>query len=164
MRAYYGLLLLAGAYRPCGESITELWNCKRGRPIFAATMSESRFRLITRCIRFDDKEQRVLERVRDKLAPIRVVFDKWVYRIRSAYCPGDYITVDEQLLPYRGRTPFTQYIPSKPAKYGIKIWVAADAETFYACNMQVYVGDDRNCAVEANQGQRVVLDMVEGKA
>jgi hypothetical protein len=29
---------------------------------------------------------------------------------------------------------------SKPAKYGIKIWVSADANTYYTHNMQVYTG------------------------
>ncbi|XP_017483958.1 PREDICTED: piggyBac transposable element-derived protein 4-like [Rhagoletis zephyria] len=123
-------------------------------------MSLPRFKEINRCLRFDDKEQR--DRHRDKLAPIRFIFDKWVQRLKVSYCVGDFVTVDEQLVPYRGRSPFTQYIPSKPAKYGLKLWVAADAETFYAYNMQVYVGRDRNCATEVNQGQRVVLDMTEG--
>lgn len=160
MRAYYGLLLLAGVYRSNGESLLELWDDKHGRPIFSATMSMIMFKKINACIRFDDKELR--ERERDKLAPIRSIFDKWIQRMKILYCPGDFITVDEQLLPFRGRTQFTQYIPSKPAKYGIKLWVAADAETYYAYNMQVYVGRDRNCAPEVNQGSRVVLEMTEG--
>jgi hypothetical protein len=32
------------------------------------------------------------------------------------------------------------FIKSKPVKYGIKLWVADDENTFYACNMQVYTG------------------------
>lgn len=160
MRAYYGLLLLAGVYRSNGESLLELWNIRKGRPIFSACMSLDRFKTINRCIRFDDKEER--QRGRDKLAPIRNVFEKWVAGVKKMYIPGDFLTVDEQLLPFRGRSPFTQYIPSKPAKYGIKIWVCTDAKTFYAYNMQVYAGRDRNCAPEVNQGERVVLELTEG--
>ncbi|GBP30200.1 hypothetical protein EVAR_94508_1 [Eumeta japonica] len=33
------------------------------------------------------------------------------------------ITLDEQLLAFRGRCAFRQYIPNKPAKYGIKVFV-----------------------------------------
>lgn len=131
MRAYYGLLLLAGVYRSRGEDVTELWDDYKGRPIFRATMSLKRFQVINQCIRLDDKEMRMEIRERDKLEPIRVVFTKWVQRVRSLYVPGKNVTVDEQLLPYRGRCPFTQYLPSKPAKYGIKIWVVCDSETYY---------------------------------
>ena len=45
--------------------------------------------------------------------------------------PGDNITVDEQLVPFRGRCSFIQYMPSKPDKYGIKIFWACDSETAY---------------------------------
>lgn len=114
MRAYCGLLLLAGVYRSHGECITELWNERTGRAIFCATMALQRFKEINCCIRFDDRQERLELRSRDKLAPIRTVFDKWVHRLKALYSPGKNLTVDEQLLPYRGRCPFTQYIPSKP--------------------------------------------------
>src|SRR4029434_2367522 len=44
------------------------------------------------------------------------------------------------LMPFRGLCPFGQYIPSKPAKYGVKIWAASDATSSYAWNLQVYKG------------------------
>lgn len=121
LHAFFGLLILAGVYRSKGECVTELWNETHGRPIFPSTMTLKRFKTINSCLRFDDKETRL--RQRDKLAPIRAIFDKWVQRLKNLYCVGDFVTVDEQLLPFRGRSPFTQYIPSKPAKYGLKLWV-----------------------------------------
>lgn len=51
----------------------------------------------------------------------------------------------------------SNYMPSKPAKYGIKIWAATDAKSSYALNMQVYTGRPVGEAPE-----RVVLDMVQG--
>lgn len=129
LHAYFGLLLLSGVYRSYGECVTKLWNEETGRPIFRATMSLKMFKRIHGCIRFDDREQRMANTaststsVRDKLAPIRNVYDKWNHNLKAVYTPGKNITVDEQLVPYRGRCPFCQYIPSKPAKYGIKIWV-----------------------------------------
>ncbi|KAL7402948.1 hypothetical protein ABVT39_022285 [Epinephelus coioides] len=56
------------------------------------------------------------------------------------YNPGPEVTVDERLVPFRGRCPFKVYIPSKPGKYGIKIWAACDARSSYAWNMQAYMG------------------------
>ena len=50
---------------------------------------------------------------------------------------------------------------SKPAKYGMKVWVLADSNTRYCWNLQAYTGRVGKKA-EANQGQQVILDLVEG--
>lgn len=162
LRAYVGLLLFAGVFRSYGEFIGELWDDFTGRTVFRATMSMKRFKEITRMMRFDDKGDRAERRSRDKLAPIREVFDKWSQNLKTLYNPGPNVTVDEQLIPFRGRCPFTQYIPSKPAKYGIKVWACCDSDSFYALNMQIYTGRAPNCKAEINQGQRVVLEVTEG--
>ena len=78
------------------------------------------------------------------------------------YNPGPEVTVDARLVPFRGRCPFKQYIPSKPGKYGIKIWAACDARSSYAWNMQVYTGKPVTGRPEKKQGMRVVLDMTAG--
>jgi hypothetical protein len=57
-----------------------------------------------------------------------------------AYTPNEHTTTDEQLVVLRCKCPILVFIKSKPGKYGIKLWVAADAKNFYACNMQVYIG------------------------
>ncbi|KAJ8386982.1 hypothetical protein AAFF_G00161590 [Aldrovandia affinis] len=74
---------------------------------------------------------------------------------------GPNVTVDERLVAFRGHCPFKQYMPSKPAKYGIKIWAACDANSSYALNLQVYTGKPIGGAAERNQGMRVVLDMAQ---
>jgi hypothetical protein len=53
-------------------------------------------------------------------------------------------------------------MPSKPLKYGIKIWVACDTQSSYACKMQVYTGIPASGGPEKNQGMRVVLDVTDG--
>ncbi|XP_045548081.1 piggyBac transposable element-derived protein 4-like [Salmo salar] len=70
--------------------------------------------------------------------------------------------MDEQLVPFRGRCPFRHYMPSKPAKYGIKIRVPCDAQSSYAWKMQVYTGKPTSGCPEKNQGMRVVLDVTDG--
>ncbi|XP_025991729.2 piggyBac transposable element-derived protein 4-like [Solenopsis invicta] len=154
LRAYFGLLLFGGVFRSYGEEI--------GRPIFRATMSRDRFQKITRCIRFDNRADRAERRVRDKLAPIRNVYEKWNKNLSRLYNPGENITVDEQLVPFRGRCPFKQYIPSKPARYGLKIWAVCDSQNAYTWNTQVYTGKAPNTRPEINQGKRVVLELTDG--
>lgn len=52
-------------------------------------------------------------------------------------------------------------MPSKPGKYGIKIWVLCDAKTSYVMNMQVYTGKSVGEAHEKGQGERVVLHLIK---
>lgn len=160
LHAYFGVLILAGIFRSIGESTESLWNAETGRELFRATMSLENFHIISRIIRFDNRDDRPARRQKDKLAAIRTVWDKWVHRL--FYNPGPNVTIDEQLMPFRGRCPFRQYISSKPAKYSIKIWAACDATSSYAWNLQVYTGKPDGGAPEKNQGMRVVLDMTRG--
>lgn len=161
-RAYLGLLLLSGVFRSRHEKLSELWDDQDGRPIFRATMSLQRFETIHNHLRFDDKDDRSQRKERDKLAAIRVVYEKWLQQVKMMYVPGQNLTVDEQLIPFRGKCNFRQYIPTKPHKYGIKVWVVCDSDTAYAYNLQVYVGKNRNAKPEVGQGQRVVLELTEG--
>ena len=71
------------------------------------------------------------------------------------------MTVEEQLVCFRGRCPFKQYVPSKPDKYGIKIWTICDYSCSYTWEMQLYIGKDAAWVRETNQGKRVVLDLIE---
>ncbi|KAM3595866.1 uncharacterized protein V6R79_004187 [Siganus canaliculatus] len=162
IRAYVGLLILTGVYRSRNESTSSLWDAESGRTLFRATMSLQKFHMLSWVIRFDNRDTRPGRCQQDKLAAVREVWDKWVERLPLIYNPGPNITVDERLVAFRGRCPFKQYMPSKPSKYGIKIWAACDAKTSYAWNMQVYTGKAADGVPEKNQGKRVVLEMTSG--
>lgn len=161
IQSYIGLLILAGVYKSHGESTKSLWNAETGRSIFPATMSLKSFSMISRILRFDDKETRKERRNKDKLAAIREIYESWNDNLSKMYYPDEYVTVDEQLVGFRGRCPFKQYIPSKPAKYGIKIWTLCDSKSSYVLNTQVYTGKEKSAAPEKNQGTRVVLDLTK---
>ncbi|XP_032367173.1 piggyBac transposable element-derived protein 4-like [Etheostoma spectabile] len=162
LRAYLGLLILAGVYRSRNEALESLWHEESGRAIFRATMPIKRFHLYSRLLRFDDRELRAKRLASDKLAAVRDVWDAWTRRLPRLYDPGPDVTVDEQLVPFRGRCAFCQYMPSKPAQYGLKLWVACDARSSYAWNMQLYTGKSVSGTPEKNLGSRVLLDVTEG--
>lgn len=155
---YIGLLLLAGVYKARDEPIAQLWSTASGRPLFSKSMPRTRFTNIARVLRFDDAASRRQRRETDKLAPIRGIFDMWEKTLEDAFVPFENVTCDEQLLTFRGRCPFKQYIPSKPGKYGIKFWMLSDSQTSYVCRLQVYIGRQGDKR-ESNQGNRVVTDL-----
>lgn len=161
LRAYVGLLILAGVFRSKGETTLSLWDERSGRAIFRATMSRRRFHDINSALRFDDKLQRPARLREDRLAPIRNLWEQWRQRLPLLFNPDIDVTVDEQLVPFKGRCKFKQYMPKKPARYGLKIWVTADVTTSYAWRCDIYLG---KCGdkPEVGQGQRVALEMTEG--
>jgi len=71
------------------------------------------------------------------------------------------MTVDEQIVAFRGKCPMGQCMKSKPAKYGNKVWAAADVKTSYLYNLLVYTGKLPGNAPEKNLGHRVVCDFME---
>ncbi|GBP24847.1 Putative 115 kDa protein in type-1 retrotransposable element R1DM [Eumeta japonica] len=62
-------------------------------------------------------EQRSLRKSKDKLAPIRELWEYVNQNLKKFYLPGENLTIDEQLVPFRGRVSFKQYLPSKPDKH-----------------------------------------------
>lgn len=121
IRAFIGLLIDAGLRRQGGTFHEEFWDPLFGSPIYRACMSKNRFVAILRHLRFDDKTTRSSRRAQDKLAPIRDIWNDINKNLRKHYLPGNNLTIDEQLVPFRGRVSFRQYIPSKPDKYGMKM-------------------------------------------
>ena len=159
LKTFMGLSILAGVYKSRNEAVRQLWSLEDGRPIFNRSMPRNRFQQISWAMRFDDAANRRQRASTDKLEPIRKVFDMWESTLQDAFVPDENVTVDEQLLTYRGRVPFKQYIPSKPGKYGIKLWMLCDSKTSYVCRLQVYTGRVVDQPRKQNQGERVVLDL-----
>ena len=90
-----------------------------------------------------------------------LVWDRLIRNSIASYKPGAEITVDEQLFPTKSRCPFTQYMPNKPDKFGIKFWLAADVDTKYMVNGYPYLGKDPSRPAKQSLGESVVLKLVE---
>jgi hypothetical protein len=99
MKAFVGLLLLAGVMKDSKTSVGSLWDSFFGRPFFRGTMTHHRFKQLLRFMRFDDKTARLPG---DKFAPIKELFNIVITKLKEYYIPGDNITIDEQLVPFRG--------------------------------------------------------------
>ena len=61
---------------------------------------------------------------------------------------------------FRGRVSFRWYIPSKTAKYGMKIWWCCDADTRYPLKGDAYLGRQPGEERDIGQGARVVKELV----
>lgn len=161
--AFFGMLYLAGLKKLSHTSFEEVWTTDgTGMTIFQACMGYKRFLFLLRSLRFDNKDNRLDRKLEDKLAPIREILDEFVKNCLKNYSPGDCITIDETLVPFRGRCSFIQYIPNKPAKYGIKIFTLCDSKMFYVSNFEVYCGKQPPGRYElSNSPTDIVIRLVE---
>ncbi|XP_050520903.1 piggyBac transposable element-derived protein 4-like [Daktulosphaira vitifoliae] len=157
--AFLGILLVSGVHRSNKEHVSEMWKLD-SLPLIRAAMSRDRFKMLLRFIRFDNVNTRNIRITTDKAAPIRDIWTMLNQNLHKNYKPTENITVDEQLFPYRGHTKFTQYIPSKPAKYGIKVFWACDAANAYPLHGKIYTGKPQDGKRQVNIGERTVLDLV----
>ena len=101
-------------------------------------MSEARFEQLKAALRFDDPLRRDGD---DRLAPVRMVVEHYNSVMKSIYRPTENLTVDEMLIEFHGRVAFRQYIPTKPGKFGVKLFWIAESPSAIPLQTLVYVGE-----------------------
>ena len=62
------------------------------------------------------------------------------------------------LRAFHGRVGFKQYMPNKPAKYGLKLFIICDAKTSYCWDAIFYTGKSSEKRA-TNLGQSIVLEL-----
>jgi len=58
----------------------------------------------------------------------------FINNCKQHYCPGENITIYDQLLAFRGRCGFRMCIANKPVKYGWRIMMICDFKSSYMLN------------------------------
>lgn len=143
IRSLFGLLYYSSVFKCNDADANYIFATDgTGHEIFRCVMSKYRFCTLLNCIRFDSGTDRQERLKSDRLAAVSHLFDKFIINCQQSYIPGPNICIDEMLIPFRGRCKFIIYMPKKPAKYGIKVVVLCDADTYYTYNAYVYCGKD----------------------
>ena len=160
LKAGIAIVLRAGRDRDNFSDLNDLWNPSDSRPFYRTVMPLNRLKLLLRCLRFDDWHTCDERKRVDKFAAVSKIWNIFLRNARRVYIPGECITVDEQLVGCRGRIPGQIYMPSKPRKYGLKIFWACESSTGYGLNAVAYGGKEGN-RVHHNLAQDIVLKVVE---
>ncbi|XP_028406799.1 piggyBac transposable element-derived protein 4-like [Dendronephthya gigantea] len=141
MSAFFGLNILIGINRLPRISLYRDSDIFLGNPGFKTTIPLRRFWILKKYFHISDPRQ---ENATDKLTKIRPLISKLENAFQNAYVPGKNISIDEGLVKFNGRLPFKQYMPKKPNKFGIKVWMLDDSDTYYVPRFQVYLGKQQN--------------------
>ena len=108
-------------------------------PIFRDYISRHRYGQILRFLHFADNNN---PNEQDRLWKIRNVFQDFVHKFTKFYNPLQKLVIDESLVLFKGKVKFTQYIPSKRHRFGIKLFVLCDCETGIVLDIIVYTASD----------------------
>lgn len=130
---------------------------------FRAVISRNRFREILRYVHVTDNSK-ALDRSSpnyDKLWKVRPLLDVLSKRCIELYSPHPQISVDESMIGTKCRLSFIQYMPKKPVKWGIKVWVCADSVNGYIYTFDVYCGANSSQPLHPNGlGYGVVMKLL----
>ncbi|XP_063962609.1 piggyBac transposable element-derived protein 4-like [Lytechinus pictus] len=143
MRAFTALQIAMGLVKK--PAVANYWETISGvlaTPGFGEVMPRNRFQLLNGFLHFNNNE-RIITRGNPGFDPMfktRPLIDKSVPQYMDSYEPSCHLSVDESLVPFKGRLAYKQYIPNKPKKWGIKMWVLCDAETGFCLKWLPYTG------------------------
>ena len=142
MKKFIALSLLMGIVRK--PALSDYWSTNpllKGS-VFNSVMARNRYQTILRFLHFADNSQYdTSDPDCDRLYKVRPIVDLLVSKFKSTYIPEKHISVDEELLLWKGRLVFKQYIPLKRARFGIKMFSLCETSG-YLWNSYVYLGKD----------------------
>lgn len=140
MRAFVGLLIYQGIVRKPSEDMYWSTRYSLSTPFVGEVMSHSRFVLLMRYLHLTTF---VAERhEQPRLKKVFEIFKLLCQSFQSVYCPDRDISIDESLIPFKGRLGFKQYMPCKRARFGIKFFELCEAKSGYIYNIIIYTGKD----------------------
>ena len=159
LKAFLGFQILMGLNKL--PSVDDYWKQSQVyhySPI-ADKISRRRYREISRYLHYSDNSKLALRGSAgyDRLGKIRPLLEQIQSRCATLYKPSKHLAIDEAMIKFQGRSSLKQYMPKKPIKRGIKVWVLADSTNGYFCRLQVYTG--HQTSAERGLGARVAKDL-----
>ena len=136
---------------------TELyWSSTFGHPLITSLFSRDRFKQLLRFFRVAGPDEDAA--VRDPLPHVRSLAAKLNESFAAHAAPSQRLALDEAMVAYKGRSPIKQYIPSKPHKWGYKIYCLSSDD--YLLRFEVYAGKEERSADGATYD--TVMRMLQG--
>ncbi|XP_043475498.1 piggyBac transposable element-derived protein 4-like [Leptopilina heterotoma] len=148
-KALLALFYFSGLQKAVNTNLEDLWSLDFGSTLYRSTMPLNRFKFLVQMIHFDDKSTRQTRRETDKFAPMREIWEDFISKCTQYYSPTLYCTIDDHVLSFQGPCPFKVYNCAKPDKYGMKIIMLNDSNTFYMYSAEPYVGTTEKESTES---------------
>ena len=161
VKAYLGICLVMGINNL--PRLAMYWSSDPfiGNTGIQNVMTKNRFEELSQYLHFSNSatEPQRGEENFDRLYKVRALLSGVLENAQKAYEPSKNLSIDEGMIAFKGRLSFRQYMPAKPTKYGIKVWMAADSQNGYVNNFSVYLGKEANVPRVNGLGYDVVMKM-----
>ena len=136
---------------------TELyWSSTFGHPRITSLFSRDRFKQLLSHFRVVPAA--VAASPRNPIPHVRALAEKLNHSFAAHFTPTEHLTIDEAMCAWKGRSPIKQYIPSKPHKWGYKIYCLASEN--YLLHFEVYEGKEEDPS-ESGATYDTVIRMVQ---
>jgi hypothetical protein len=132
------------------------WSNTFGHPLMTSIFSRDRFKQLLRFFRVVAPDEDAAER--DPLPHVRALAAKLNASFAAHSSPSQRLTLDEAMAAFKGRATIKQYIPSKPHKWGYKIYCLCSED--YLLRFEVYEGKEERSAEGATYD--TVMRMLQG--
>ncbi|XP_045456049.1 piggyBac transposable element-derived protein 4-like [Melitaea cinxia] len=147
-RCFLGILLLMGTIKL--NRMADYWSnhylfCLSPRQF----MSRDKFYLILRALSVQRNERN------ESLFKVKDLIDLFNDSINAIYYPVKELTIDESLILWKGRLAFRQYLKGKAHKYGVKLYILADANGIIL-KIHVYAGSKDQLVGGRNHVKKVI--------
>lgn len=114
---YFSITKLANTRMHWSHKLTKLMN------VAHSVMSRDKFEAVKRNFHLVDNSKQTDKT--DKMLKVRPLINQLRQKFNTIIMPQA-LCIDEQLVPFKGKSQLKQYIPSKPHKWGYKLFVLAD--------------------------------------
>jgi hypothetical protein len=120
--------------------IRQYWSTETGlrMDLIANSISINRFEEIRQYLHFIDSNS-IPDDNTDKAIRIRPILNKLHETFHAAVDSEECHSVDEMMIPFKGRSSLKQYLPRKPKRWGYKMWVRAGISGYVYC-FELYQG------------------------
>ncbi|KAM3936087.1 piggyBac transposable element-derived protein 4-like [Leptodactylus fuscus] len=167
IKKFLGLTLAMGLVKK--PTIRSYWSSRtvHATPTFPAILTRTRYEILMRFFHFNDNSQCPPRSAPeyDRLHKIRPILTMLSENFLKLYTPTQNISVDESLVKFKGRLHLKQFIPSKRARFGIKIYKMCESSTGYTSAFRIYEGKDRQlnppgCPPYLSTSGRIVWELI----
>ena len=158
------VILMGLIHKP---SLPDYWSSDNmyWTPIFSKSTICDRFYLILKFLHFNNNNDPAYDandENRDRLHKLRPFLEMARDQCKQVYQPGEYLSIDESLVLFKGRLHFKQYIRTKQACFGVKLYELTTSngitlDLLVYCGKRMFYNDDEHSDMPTTEWIPVVL-------
>lgn len=150
MERFLGIHIMMGIIKL--PQLIQYWQAHLRIPMISDTMPRNRFMKLRQVLHFNDNFNLIArgQPGYDKLFKIRPFINDLRHNF-TAVEPEELNSVDEIMIPFKGRCALKQYMKNKPHKWGIKVFARAGVSGF-VYDFEIYTGKDTNVGEKSDLG------------